>query len=46
MMLDVLGDYVISWQEDKQRVRPVLRPIWGEELAYRVAAFYKKWHEN
>jgi len=46
MLLDVFGDYVISWQEDKQRVRPVLRLILGEELAYRVATFYKKWHEN
>lgn len=46
MMLDVLGDYVIGWQEDKQRVRPALRPILGEELEYRVNAFDKKWHEN
>lgn len=44
MMLEVLGDYVVGWQQDKQRIQPILKPIFREKLIHRMMMFEQKWH--
>ena len=44
MLLEVLGNYVVGWQQDKQRIQPILKPILRENLIYRMSVFDKKWH--
>ena len=44
MMLEVLGNYVEGWEQDKQRIRPILKPNLGENIIYRMSVFDRKWH--
>ena len=44
MMLEVLGDYVVGWQQDNQRIQPIIKPILGDDLIYRMSVFDKKWY--
>ena len=44
MMLEVLGNYVIGWQIDKKRVRPILKPTFGANFTCRMMAFDRKYN--
>lgn len=42
MMLDILGDYIVGWQQDKQRVQPILKPISMENYLNMMMTFKEK----
>lgn len=44
MMLDVLGNYVVGWQQNKQKNQPILKPLFRKSLIYKMLAFEQKWY--
>lgn len=42
MLLDVFGDCVIGWRQDKEKVQPILRQIFEEDLN-KIKIFEQKW---
>lgn len=44
MMLDVLGNYVVGWQQNKQKIQPILKPFFRKNLIYKMLAFEQKWY--